>query len=230
MSKLTNFSKTVNGEWWQFVPLEEAAKAYQKNIDVAKAAVEEYCRRPRPLRILAIHGSSRSNHKLSCAHELSNSQLLLRSGLDKFRENSDLEIEEVNLREYNISPCNSCYSTSSALCGWVCDCFPFDEMQLLYPKVLRSDVLLISTGVNQTAMSSRLKLFSDRLISMDGGYARDHLELKDSEFRARAIQLSTTTKIVYEQRLQGRVCAFFIAAKDEKDTGGVDEDGRTMVF
>jgi multimeric flavodoxin WrbA len=50
------------------------------------------------------------------------------------------------------------------------DCFPWDPMQELYPLVLKSDVMLCSTGVNQSAMSTRLKTFLDRLISLDGGF------------------------------------------------------------
>jgi multimeric flavodoxin WrbA len=43
-------------------------------------------------------------------------------------------------------------------------------MQELYPLVLKCDVMLCSTGVNQSAMSTRLKTFLDRLISLDGGF------------------------------------------------------------
>src|ERR1019366_4570816 len=62
-----------------------------------------------------------------------NSQLLLKSALQQFEHDQKYEITEVRLRDYNISPCNGCYSTTSSLCGFPCNCFPLDPMQELYP-------------------------------------------------------------------------------------------------
>ena len=66
-------------------------------------------------------------------------------------------------------------------------------MQELYPLVLNCDVMFCSTGVNQSAMSSRLKLFADRLISLDGGFfvAPAQYREKDADWRDRCIALST---------------------------------------
>lgn len=96
-----------------------------------------------------------------------------------------------------------------------CDCFPFDPMQDLYPRVLRCDVLLCSTGVNQSAMSTRLKTFCDRLISLDGGFLRSEYTPKTSEFRNQAIHASRDGHFEYTQRMFGRVAAYFISSKDE---------------
>jgi len=223
---IPEYINAAYAEWWQFLDMKEVAEVYKVNQKACKDAIKEY--KKGPIKVLAIHGSGRGNVITSCAHELSNSQMLLKEGL-KVLDEDDVEVEEVVLRDYKIEPCNNCYSTSSALCGWPCDCFPIDPMQKLYPKVLRSEVLLMSTGVNQSAMSTRLKAFSDRLISLDGGYYREELQQKDNDFRQKMIKTSTEQKIIYDQRHQGRVCAFFISSKDERDMGGEDGYGRPFI-
>ena len=140
------------------------------------------------------------------------------------------DIDEVCLRDYNISPCDACYSTSSACCTFPCTAFPFDPMQALYPKVLRADLLLISAPTNQAAMSSRLKLLVDRLISLDGGYFvdADQYGPMDAEFRSRMIALAHSRQVHYDQRMHNKVAAFFITNKDDRDTGYTDDNGRTV--
>lgn len=207
--------------WHSYVSEEEARKFHRANVEACQKAVETHLRDKEnggPLKILVVHGSSRSSEK-SCAHELSNSQMLARIGIQPYLDNEDVIIEEVNLRNYNIEACNSCYSTTSALCGFPCDCFPIDPMQKLYPKVLWCDILLCSTGVNQSAMASRLKLFCDRLISLDGGYYRtpEQFQYKGAEFREKMIAVSTQQPVIYDPRMYGRVAAFFLSSKDEMD-------------
>lgn len=223
---LKDYAKYAYGEWWKFVDIEEAKQAHTQNIQAVKAAIDEFHGPPdRPIKILAVNGSSRSNVESSCAHELSNSQLLLRSGLEAV-QGQGVDIEEVNLRDYKIEYCNSCYSTTSALCNFPCTCFPFDPMQLLYPKVLRSDVLLLSTGVNQSAMSSRLKAFTDRLISVDGGYyiPPEDFVAKDYDYKNRMVATSLNQPVHYDQRMHGRTMAFFISSKDQADDIPVGDD------
>ena len=213
-----------NTEWYLELEVEDARKQHAKNI---KACVEadEYHKKPdRPLVILAVYGSGRSSFA-SCANELSNSQVLLMSALEPFRGQPDkYEIIDIALREYNNEPCNNCYAAASALCGFPCNCFPFDPMQELYPLVLKCDVMLCSTGVNQSAMSSRLKIFLDRLISLDGGFyvSAEQFASKDSEWRDRCIatsvNLSKQGQLPYDARMWGRTAAYFISSKDEKNT------------
>ncbi len=211
-------------EWWQVVDLEEGREYHERNVRRCLKAINVHGRGP--IRVLVVHGSSRSNSDLSCAHELSNSQLLCRAGLDAIRGDPSVVIEEVNLREYQIEYCNNCYSTASALCGFPCNCFPFDPMQDLYPKVLACDVLLCSTGVNQSKMSGRLGVFCDRLISLDGGYfvTPEQFGPKDTEWRDRCIALSQSDEVHYDQRPHGRVAAFFISSKDTADLEPTEDD------
>lgn len=204
--------------WHHYISEDEARGAHKANIQTCQKAIELNIRDREdrgPIKILVVNGSSRS--AISCAHELSNSQFLARIGYQPFENKKDVIIEEINLRDYNIEPCNGCYSTTSALCGFPCNCWPVDPMQKLYPKVLWCDVLLCSTGVNQTAMASRLKLFCDRLISLDGGYyiTPEQFQYKDSAFREKMIAVSTKQKVFYDPRMFGKVAAYFISAKDQ---------------
>lgn len=216
---LEEFQKIKYGEWGQFVDFEEAREAHGQNIENCRKAADEYFKEDRPLRILVVHGSGRSSNK-SCAYELSNSMLFLRQSIERIKKDyGDIEFDEVPLRDYNIDPCNACVSTTSALCGFPCTCFPFDPMQKLYPKVIRSDILLCSTPVNQSVMSTRLKAFCDRLVSIDGGFfiTKEQFTVKDGEFKAKMMTISASTDFSYDQRMFGRVGAYFITSKDERN-------------
>jgi len=211
------------GEWYEHPDLQDLApEEFKKRIRDVLDALDDYNTKDRPLNILAVHGSGR--HPVAgCAREVSNSALLLERALDPYRDEGH-DIESVHLREYNISPCNGCVSTASTLCGFPCDCFPFDPMQKLYPKVLRCDLLLCSTPVWQSTVSSRLKLFLDRLISLDGGFFRSEYTPKTTEFRNRAIHASREGKFEYTQRMFGRVAAYFISAKDQNNPDDIEFD------
>lgn len=114
---------------------------------------------------------------------------------------------------------DSSFITRGGLISHNCNCFPLDPMQKLYPKVLRSDILLCSTGVNQSAMSTRLKAFCDRLISVDGGFFvdKEQFTYKNAEWREKTMALAATTDIAYDQRMYGRVGAYFVSSKDENN-------------
>src|SRR5450432_4730920 len=208
-----DFVEIKYGQWWEQVSQKATKKKHARNVKDCLAAADYHNQKNRPLNVLLIHGSGRSGFS-SAAQELSNSQLLLRSAVEPFRRNPACEITEISLREYNVEPCEGCYSTSSALCGFPCNCFPLDPMQELYPLVLKCDVMFCSTGVNQSAMSSRLKLFTDRLISLDGGFfvSPTQYREKDADWRDRCLALSTKLgkDLPYDPRTWGRVAAYFI--------------------
>ncbi len=220
--KAEEYIQIKNMEWFEKVSIDEAAKYHKLNVERCLDAIEYHKKEDRPINILAVYGSGRSNYN-SCAQELSNSQLLLRGALEQFRDNPKYEIVEIPLRSYNIEPCNNCYATSSALCGFPCNCFPLDPMQDLYPLVLKCDVMLCATGVNQSDMSSRLKTFLDRLISLDGGFyvTPEQFGPKDYDWRdkciALATELSKRKEVHYDARMWGRTSAYFISSKDEKN-------------
>lgn len=124
------YSRIKEGEWFEFVDFKQARAQYQQNIDDCRRAVEEYNEWPRPLRILAVHGSGRSSNN-SCAYEASNSKMFLQESLEIVNEiDSNIGVEQISLRDYNIEPCNNCVSTTSPLCGFPCDCIDENEMIL----------------------------------------------------------------------------------------------------
>jgi multimeric flavodoxin WrbA len=213
--KLKRALEAFYGEWSEIPEISEdmIRKQHAVNTQNCKHALKHFHKKDRKLEVLVIHGSPRS--AISCPQELSNSQALLRYGMEAIPPHAN--VEEVNLRDYNISPCNGCVSSTSALCNFPCSCFPFDPMQKLYPKVLKCDVLLISTGVNQSMVSTRLKAFLDRLISLDGGYfiEPEQMGYKTPEFKARAVEISKNGAGEYNQRMFGRVAAYFISSKDQ---------------
>lgn len=218
-----DFVEIKYGQWWDHVSPKATKMKHARNVRACLDAVDYHNQKNRPLNVLLIHGSGRSSFS-SAAQELSNSQLLLRSAVEPFRGKSGYQITEIALREYNVEPCEGCYSTSSALCGFPCNCFPWDPMQKLYPLVLKCDVMLCSTGVNQSAMSTRLKTFLDRLISLDGGVfvAADQYEQKGPEWRDKCIALAaglaSKGQLHYDARMWGRVAAYIITSKDEKNS------------
>ena len=220
--KPAEFVQLKYGPWWEHVSPKDTKGKHARNVRACLAAVEHHNKKKRPLNILLIHGSSRSSFT-SAAQELSNSQLLLRSAIEPWRDKPGFEITEIALAEYDVEPCDGCYSTSSVLCGFPCNCFPWDPMQELYPLVLKCDVMLCSTGVNQSAMSTRLKTFLDRLISLDGGFfvGAHQYEPKGEEWRdkaiALAVELSGKGELPYDARMWGRTAAYFITSKDEKN-------------
>jgi len=89
-------------------------------------------------------------------------------------------------------------------------------MQDIYPEVLKADVILMATGVWQSMVTSRLKLFLDRLISLDGGFflAEGQWRAKDDKFKRECQALSASGQFSYTPRIAGRVAAYFISSKD----------------
>jgi len=99
-----------------------------------------------------------------------------------------------------------------------CSCFPKDSTSTdIYPSVMKADLLLFSTPVNQAGVSSRLDIVLSRLISLDGGYVENELPMKDEKFREEMIQLSLD-KPVYDKRMFGKVAAYFVTSKDLNNT------------
>lgn len=113
----------------------------------------------------------------------------------------------------------------------VANCFPLDGIQDLYPKVLRSDVLLMATGVNQSMVSSRLKLFCDRLISLDGGIfvSPEQFKIKTEEWKRQWMQLAASGNFSYTPRMAGRVCGYFITSKDQNNNRGGESHYEDLV-
>ena len=123
------------------------------------------------IRVLGVSGSARG--LLDTAQEESNSEELLKKCLDCCRE-LGAETELIALRDYSIKYCRACYSTANTQCHFYCTCYPKGEpngddmTNILYDKVLAAEVIIFTTPVNNFNMSTLMKAFIDRLISLDG--------------------------------------------------------------
>lgn len=124
----------------------------------------------RKIKVLGISGSARD--KFDTAQEDSNSESLLKTCLDYCRKlGADTEL--VKLREYKIEHCKACYSTANTQCHFYCTCYPKgkqgdDMTNILYDKILGADAIIFATPVNNFNVSTLMKAFIDRCISLDG--------------------------------------------------------------
>lgn len=121
--------------------------------------------------ILGISGSARA--EFDNAQEKSNSEELLQVALEECKK-LGAEVEMIKLREYKIGYCKACYSTCNTQCHFYCTCYgkntPLeDDMTTkLYDKILKADGIIFATPVNNFSMSTLMKTFIDRAISLDG--------------------------------------------------------------
>jgi len=205
-------------DWWDHnVDFKTAQKQHKNNILKLKTIAEWREDKNRPISISVIHGSGRHTTE-SCAHEMSNSQMLLERSIALAQEEwqgRKFEVDRHVLREYILDLCNGCYSTASALCQFSCTCFPADDITTkIYPSIMKADIILWSTPVNQSMVSSRIKLVLDRLISLDGGYFVEDLPVKNDEYKQQAMWLSQNKKVEYDPRMFGKIAGYFVTTKD----------------
>jgi multimeric flavodoxin WrbA len=166
----------------------------------------------RPLRVLLVNGSSRSEH--TCPGEMSKSFRLVSSAADVLQQ-AGIEITVLDLSrlasEYGraIHPCKACFSTAAALCHWPCSCYPnyslgqvHDWMNDIYPMWVEAHGVFIVTPVNWYPVSSPMKLMMDRLVCADGGNPDPTLTQGKDAKLAKAEELKGWA---YPRHLQGRV-------------------------
>lgn len=125
----------------------------------------------RKIKVLGISGSARDRHDM--AQEESNSEELLKVCLAQCKKLGG-ETELIKLRNFRIEHCRACYSTTNTQCHFYCSCYPkgtprADDMSnILYDKVLNADCLIFATPVNNFNVTTPMKAFIDRCISLDG--------------------------------------------------------------
>ncbi len=178
-----------------------------------------------PIRVLGVSGSSRSEN--DTAAENSHSEFLLKAALEEARARG-AQTDLVALREYDIQPCKCCYSTSNAHCHFYCSCYPKgtpagdDMSNIIYDKILWADAIIFATPVNNYKISSRMALFLDRCISLDGSLepanpaaTKDkQLNIKHSKF----ISLMSDPEIPgsgYLRRFTGKVAGMIACGHEE---------------
>jgi multimeric flavodoxin WrbA len=139
--------------------------------DTIKEAILMSKKKNKKIKILGVSGSARD--KFDTAQEDSNSEALLKVCLEHCKK-IGAETELIKLREYTIKYCKACYSTTNTQCHFYCSCYPKgtpqgdDMTNILYDKILESDAIIFATPVNNFNISTLMKTFIDRCISLDG--------------------------------------------------------------
>ncbi len=149
------------------------------------------------IKVLGISGSARD--ELDMAQEKSNSEELLKKCLAECKK-LGAETELLALRKYNIQYCKACYSTCNTQCHFPCSCYPKgtpqgdDMSNIIYNKVLEADVIIFATPVNNFAMSTLMKAFIDRCISLDGSLSpANPKKPKDKELNTKQMKFIEKT-------------------------------------
>jgi multimeric flavodoxin WrbA len=149
------------------------AKTLARFTEIQKQTIKDAAKlsnKNKKIKVLGISGSSRDEFDM--AQESSNSEALLKIALEKCRK-LGAETELIPLRKYNIQRCKACYSTCNTQCHFYCSCYPRgkngdDMTNYLYDKILKADAIIFATPVNNFSMSTLMKTFIDRCISLDG--------------------------------------------------------------
>ncbi|MBS3123912.1 flavodoxin family protein [Candidatus Woesearchaeota archaeon] len=146
----------------KFKTVQKAALAEAKTLNKKKSG---------KIRVLGISSSARSASGM--AQEKSNSEQLLEKSLAHCK-NLGAETKLISLRDYDIKPCQACYSTANTHCHFSCSCYPKgtpagdDMSNKLYDEILWAEVIIFATPVNNFKISALLADFIDRCISLDG--------------------------------------------------------------
>jgi multimeric flavodoxin WrbA len=177
------------------------------------------------IKVLGVSGSGRS--EIDKARESSNSEELLKRCLAECKK-LGAETEFIRLRDYNIKFCQACYSTCNTHCHFFCSCYPKgtpegdDMSNILYDKVLGADAIIFATPVNNFSMSTMMKTFLDRSISLDGSlepadpkFPKDkELNIKHMKF----VELNTDQKIPGSgmlHRFMNKTAAMIVTGHEE---------------
>jgi multimeric flavodoxin WrbA len=70
---------------------------------------------------------------------------------------NSFKIEKIFLKDYNINPCKECY-----YCTENEECSIKDDMQILYPKLKETQVIILSSPIFMGGITSYMKTFMER--------------------------------------------------------------------
>lgn len=99
------------------------------------------------MELLAIHGSPRKG---------GNSEILLDAFIEGVKE-AKINLEKISLYELKFTPCIECGE-----CEHLGECILKDDMTELYPKILKADLLVVSTPIFFYSHPSMLQAFFER--------------------------------------------------------------------
>jgi len=99
------------------------------------------------MKVLGLFGSPRRG---------GNTELLLEEAL-KGAESEGAEIERVYLTDYTITPCKECHG-----CDQTGNCVILDDMQKIYPKLLKADIIILASPIFFYGVTAWAKALIDR--------------------------------------------------------------------
>lgn len=188
------------------------------------------------LRVLVVAGSNRRS--LNCSGLDSKARMLALRMRKLLPKSCTVDFEDLGNAwlKPSIQSCNSCVSSSMALCVWPCNCYERGNKQKpdlmwdrnLYGRLEAADAWAIIGPVNWYGPSSNLKLMFDRMVCMNGGNPlEDLIDHKDAA-KAAALEHSPLWKTLSVNHLEGRTAGFFCYG----DGGGdeIDAAGRPIVL
>ncbi|MDH4212229.1 MAG: flavodoxin family protein [candidate division WOR-3 bacterium] len=194
---------------------------------IAEAKLMQAKRRGK-IKVLGVSGSARD--KMDMAQEDSNSEELLHVCL-KHCKKLGADTELIKLRNHRIEHCRACYSTTNTQCHFYCTCYPKGEPQgddmsnILYDKVLEADAIIFATPVNNFNISTLMKAFIDRCISLDGSLKPANPQVpKDKELNMKHmkfIELTADNNIPGSgmlRRFLGKVAGIIVTGHEEGAT------------
>jgi hypothetical protein len=158
--------------------------------------------------------------------------------IERLPQDWEIDLEDLGnvYGQERIQSCNSCVSTSMALCVWPCNCYrPNDKAEPdlmwnldLYSRFDLADAWAIIGPVNWYGPTSSLKLMFDRLVCMSGGNPDEDLIKHKNPEIAMQLEKSPQWKEISLNHLEGRTAAFFCYG----DQGGdeIADDGRPKLL
>ena len=110
-------------------------------------------------KILILSGSPRKN----------GNSTILAEEIIKGMRSEGAEVEKVFLQDLKIAPCTSCYVCQKPKSK---GCSIDDDMQSVYPRLVKADAWVIASPVYWFTMSAQTKLFMDRCYALPA-YSKD---------------------------------------------------------
>ena len=214
------------------VELKQILNVNQQTLNIFKKIQKETIKeannsnkRSKKIHVLGISGSARDEFDM--AQQKSNSEELLETCLEHCKK-LGATTELIPLRKYNIQHCKACYSTTNTQCHFYCSCYPKgtkqgdDMTNILYDKIIKADVIIFATPVNNFKMSTLMATFIDRCISLDGSLKPANSKApKDKELNikhTKFIELTANNNIPgsgFLKRFTGKVAGVIVTGHEE---------------
>ncbi|MBI2921428.1 MAG: NAD(P)H-dependent oxidoreductase [Planctomycetes bacterium] len=190
-----------------------------------------------PLRILVVAASNR--RRLNCSGLDSKARMLTLRMKRRLPKSWKVDLEDLGNvpGRPGIQACNSCVSTSMALCVWPCNCYSRGDAEQpdlmwdrdLYARLEAADAWAFVGPVNWYGPTSNLKLMFDRLVCMNGGNPRPELIDGKDPAKARALEHRSEWRELSVNHLEGRTAGFFCYGDGGGDEIGPDGRPRALI-